>query len=124
MITIAKAIIGFSALISAGVVAAQKPAETPDTAAITIAAKADRLASGEGEGCEGQVWPRITGPCLIATKADDGCATASWPYVAGNCLVDARDLNRRSLRSVTIERRIGAQSSELIRVPVQDFAQR
>jgi hypothetical protein len=47
-----------------------------------------------------------------------------WPYMSEQCLVAADDSARKVTRVITIERRLGDSTSELVRVPVADLAQR
>jgi hypothetical protein len=53
------------------------------------------------------------------------CGRQDWPYITQNCLVSS-DGNpvRKVSRVITIERRTGDNSSELMRLPVTDMAQR
>jgi hypothetical protein len=53
------------------------------------------------------------------------CSGHDWPYIAQDCLVSS-DGNpvRKVTRVITVERRTGDNSSELLRLPVTDMAQR
>jgi hypothetical protein len=63
------------------------------------------------------------GDKLPVSLAD--CDRQGWPYIAQDCLVSS-DGNpvRKVSRVITIERRTGDNSSELMRLPVTDMAQR
>ena len=55
----------------------------------------------------------------------DSCDRAGWPYFAHDCLVNAEGGPVRKVsRVITIERRTGDNTSELVRTPVADIAQR
>ena len=63
------------------------------------------------------------GDKLSITMSD--CGRQDWPYIAQDCLVSADGKPvRRITRVITIERRTGESSSELMRLPVTDMAQR
>jgi hypothetical protein len=55
----------------------------------------------------------------------EDCARQDWPYLTQECLTSA-DGNpaRKVSRVITIERRVGDNVSELVRMPVADLAQR
>jgi hypothetical protein len=55
----------------------------------------------------------------------ESCERAGWPYFAQDCLVSADGgPTRKVSRVITIERRVGDNTSELVRTPVADIAQR
>jgi hypothetical protein len=55
----------------------------------------------------------------------ESCAWQNWPYLSQQCLVAADGVPLRSVsRVITIERRVDDNTSELIRMPVADLAQR
>jgi hypothetical protein len=55
----------------------------------------------------------------------EACERAGWPYFSQQCLVSADGSPIRKVsRVITIERRIGDNTSELVRTPVADIAQR
>ena len=67
-------------------------------------------------GCRGE---RIG---ILSTK---GSAQKDWAYLSQDCLVPAEGKTVRKVsRVITIERRVGENTSELVRVPVADLAQR
>ena len=55
----------------------------------------------------------------------ESCAQQDWPYISQQCLssADGKPI-RKVTRVITIERRTGDNTSELVRVPVADLAQR
>jgi hypothetical protein len=55
----------------------------------------------------------------------ESCSHQDWPYLSQQCLASADGSPVRKVnRVITIERRIGDNTSELVRVPVADLAQR
>jgi hypothetical protein len=131
MIAITKGMIALSVLVSAGFVAAfdmaVPRAEEPSAAAqvaerfpvssemfapVSLATLAMNRLTAQGKGDKLSV--SIT-----------ECDRQGWPYIAQDCLVSS-DGNpvRKVSRVITIERRTGDNSSELLRLPVTDMAQR
>jgi len=54
-----------------------------------------------------------------------GCTWQDWPYLSRQCLASADGAPLRTVsRVITIERRVDDNTSELIRMPVADLAQR
>jgi hypothetical protein len=54
-----------------------------------------------------------------------GCLNQDWPYIAQGCLVSSNGQPVRAVaRVITIERRTGDNSSELIRAPLTTLANR
>lgn len=51
-----------------------------------------------------------------------GCADAAWPHIPADCLTAADGRARQPVRTVTVERRIGPDTSELVRTPVTRLA--
>lgn len=55
----------------------------------------------------------------------ESCSHQDWPYRSQQCLASADGSPVRKVhRVITIERRLGDNTSELVRVPVADLAQR
>ena len=53
------------------------------------------------------------------------CSWQNWPYLAQQCLASSDGAPLRTVsRVITIERRVNDSTSELIRMPVADLAQR
>jgi hypothetical protein len=51
------------------------------------------------------------------------CGAQTWPDIASGCLVGAGDqASDQRIRTVTIQYRLGANSSALVRIPVQQLA--
>jgi hypothetical protein len=136
MIAITKGMIVLSALVSAGLVAAfdGTGSRAGDQAAVSQVAQRFPLA--------GEMFAPVSMTQLAAQKlsveqpvADgrrgdrlpmsDSCAQQDWPYLAQQCLVSGDGSPTRKVnRVITIERRVGDNVSELVRMPVADLAQR
>jgi hypothetical protein len=55
----------------------------------------------------------------------DSCARQEWPYLSQQCLIASDGSPARKVnRFITVERRLGDNVSELVRLPVADLAQR
>jgi len=132
MINISKTMLALSVLVSAGLVAAlDAPStatenETPNfqvsqrfptaNEMFTPMALSQFAAIKFAAAAEGSKADRL---------ATDACDRAGWPYFAQDCLVNAEGGPVRKVsRVITIERRTGDNSSELVRTPVADIAQR
>jgi hypothetical protein len=131
MINISKTMLALSVLVSAGLVAAlDAPStatenETPNfqvsqrfpTANEMFTPMAlSQFAAHKFAAAEGSKGDRL---------ATDACDRAGWPYFAHDCLVNAEGGPVRKVsRVITIERRTGDNTSELVRTPVADIAQR
>lgn len=127
---IAKALIGLSALVSAGVVVGVQPASRP---AAIPAAFADRFPTFEELLPQPAARAGGAAPAAARTAARGdrlpvsrpaGCDRDSWPYLASECLVslDGSPV-RRPARTITIERRF-AQGSVIVQAAIADFARR
>jgi hypothetical protein len=135
MIIISKSMIALSALMSAGLVAAVDmgaptavqhtavsqvaqrfplPSEMFSPVPLTQFAAMKFAAQQRADGSKGD---------KLATS--DACERQGWPYFAQQCLVspDGGPVRKVS-RVITLERRIGDNTSELVRMPVTDLAQR
>ena len=136
MIIISKSMLALSAVMSAGLVAAldlpstatenQTPSAqvsqrfpvasemfTPVSASSFTAQKfAEQQAQADGRKSD-------------RLAATDSCDRAGWPYFSHQCLVSGDGSPVRKVsRLITIERRVGDNASELMRLPVADLAQR
>jgi hypothetical protein len=137
MIAITKGMLALSALMSAGLVTAvdmvvpraEEPTATaqvaerfPLTSEMFAPVSLATLAMNQ-LNAQSSVQMDQKGDKLAVPTTD--CDRHSWPYIAQNCLV-AMDGNpvRKVSRVITIERRTGDNSSELMRLPVTDMAQR
>jgi hypothetical protein len=136
MIAITKGMIVLSALVSAGLVAAfdgTRSRAGDQTAASQVAQRfplasemftpvsmshfAAQKLSAEQPAADGRRGDRL--------PMSDSCAQQDWPYLAEQCLVTADgNPTRKVNRVITIERRVGDNTSELVRMPVADLAQR
>src|SRR5262245_35077947 len=135
MIAITKGMIVASALVSAGLVAALASTGPPaDQAATSQVAQRFPLA--------GEMFTPVSMTQFAAQKlsaeqpvADgrrgdrlpmsDSCALQDWPYLSQQCLVSSDgNPTRKVSRVITVERRVGDNVSELVRMPVADLAQR
>ena len=136
MIIISKSMIALSALMSAGIVAAfdMSGMQAPDTtAAVQVAERFPVTSEMLTPVPMSQfVAQKFAAQQLVAdgSKGDklplaDACGQQGWPYISHECLVSAEGGPARKVnRVITIERRVGDNMSELMRVPVADLAQR
>jgi hypothetical protein len=134
MIIISKTMLALSAAMSAGLVAALDVPSTAtenQTPSVQVSQRfpvasemfspvpisqfaAHKLAAAVADGSKGD---RLAGT--------DSCDRAGWPYFSHQCLVSADGGPVRKVsRVITIERRVGDNTSELMRMPVADLAQR
>jgi hypothetical protein len=137
MIAITKGMLALSALMSAGLLTAvdmAAPRADEPTAAAQVAERFPltsemfapvslaTLAMNQ-HNAQTSVQMDQKGDKLPVSMAD--CDGQGWPYIAQDCLVSS-DGNpvRKVSRVITIERRTGDNSSELMRLPVTDMAQR
>ena len=124
MIVITKSMIALSAALSAGFVTVYDAATRTDQ---QPAAQVSQRFPAENE----MFTMLNVKPGSVTTKSDraslpaDGCTRQDWPYIAQSCLVsvDGKPVRKVS-RIITVERRIGENSSELTRVPVTTVANR
>jgi hypothetical protein len=137
MIGITKGMLALTALMSAGLVtavdmvvpsadsqpaAAQVAERFPLTSEMFAPVSLATLAMNQ-LSAQNQAQMDRKGDKLAVPSPD--CDSQSWPYIAQDCLV-SQDGNpvRKVSRVITIERRTGDNSSELMRLPVTDMAQR
>jgi hypothetical protein len=137
MIAITKGMLALSALVSAGFV----------TAIDMVASRADDKTAAVQVAERFPLTSEMFTPVSFATLATNqlnsqkavemdrkgdklpvpttDCSRQDWPYIAQDCLVSS-DGNpvRKVTRVITVERRTGENSSELLRLPVTDMAQR
>jgi hypothetical protein len=131
MITVAKGMVACSALVALGIVSAIDLANSWATEPSPTAVVADRFPAphevfgplkvvGENES------PQAAGTAHKGDRlsSDADCARQQWPYFARQCLVSQDGSPVREVsRVVTLERRIGPATSELVRVPINAVAQ-
>ena len=133
MINISKTMLALSVLVSAGlVVALDAPStatenETPNFQVSQRFPTANEMFTPMALSQFAAL--KFAAAAAEGSKADrlvtDLCDRAGWPYFAQDCLVNADGGPvRKVTRVITIERRTGDNSSELVRTPVADIAQR
>ena len=135
MIAITKSMVALSALASAGLVAAFDIGgpRTDGPPAATQVAQRFPLTSEmfSPTPMTSFVGLKFTAPQPMAdgSKGDkmtsDTCTEQDWPYFSQQCLVtgDGKPASKVH-RVITIERRIGENTSELMQMPMADLAQR
>src|SRR5262245_24667103 len=133
MFAISKSTVALSALLSAGIVAGL--AVTGSRAENSAAQVAQRFPASH------EMFAQLPIEWFAAQKMNqeqateagkndrmplsDTCARQDWPYLSQQCLVSIDGSPVRKVqRVITIERRIGENTSELARLPVTDLAQR
>jgi hypothetical protein len=136
MIKISKSMLALSALVSAGLVAAlalpstATENETPNFQVSQRFPTADEMFvpvpltqfAAQKLIEQKQIADATKGDRLPTSEA---CDRAGWPYFAQDCLSSQDGAPvRKVTRVITIERRVGDNTSELVRTPVADVAQR
>jgi hypothetical protein len=137
MITITKSMVALSALMAAGLVAAfdmAVPRAEDQSAAVQITQRfpvssemfvpvsmthfvAQKFIEQQKQQADGRKGDKL--------PVSEGCSQQEWPYLSHNCLIAADGSPVRKVsRVITIERRVGDNVSELVRMPVADLAQR
>jgi hypothetical protein len=115
MIAISRPLIGISALIALGIVAVDLAQSRADvSAAAQVAAR----------------FPHAHEMVIPLAKSDrmpaSGCSREHWPYIADECLTATgrTTVPPRPARTITIERRIADNASQLMRVEAMTVASR
>ena len=114
MIAISRPLIGISALIALGIVAVDLAQSRADvSAAAQVAAR----------------FPHAHEMIIPLARSDrmpaSGCSREHWPYIADECLATTGRTNApRPARTITIERRIADNASQLMRVEAMTVASR
>jgi hypothetical protein len=114
MIAISRPLIGISALIALGIVAVDLTQSRADmSAAAQVAAR----------------FPHAHEMVIPLAKSDrmpaSGCSREHWPYIADECLTaTGRTTAPRPARTITIERRIAENASQLMLVEATTVASR
>lgn len=124
MITTMKTLVGLSALLSAGFVNAIDYFDPPreQAAATKILDRHPAMGGSDGPGI------RTAALTTVSTKKGDrlkgvDCAGQTWPYIASECRVAANGARlRQATRTITIEQRVGENTSVLLRVPMMQMA--
>jgi hypothetical protein len=136
MIIISKSMIALSALMSAGIIAAVDMSGTQAGDQSAVEQVAQRFPVSSEMFTPVSMTHFVAQKLAAAQPVADGskgdklqmaesCAREDWPYISRQCLVstDGGPVRKVS-RVITIERRVGDNASELMRVPVADLAQR
>jgi hypothetical protein len=135
MITISKSMLALSVLTSVGLVAALGLPSTA-TENETPNFQVEQRFPAASEMLVPMSMAQFTAQKFIEEKAiadgrkadrlpSDSCDRAGWPYFAQDCLVSTDGSpTRKATRVITIERRVDDNTSELVRTPVADIAQR
>jgi hypothetical protein len=116
MIAISRPLIGISALIAVGIVAVDlaQSRQTEPSPATQVASR----------------FPQPNEMMATIAKADRmpvpaaECTREHWPYIADECLVATEGSVRRASRTITIERKISDNTSQLVRVTATALASR
>ena len=136
MVAISKSMVALSTVLSAGLVAAfamtgpraedssaalqvaqRFPANSEMFAPVSIASFAAQKMIEQQSITDGRKNDRM--------PLSETCSRQDWPYLSQQCLVTVDGSPVRKVqRVITIERRIGDNTSELARLPVTDLAQR
>jgi hypothetical protein len=133
MITITKSMIALSALLAAGAVAAldMSGAAGPSAAAQVASRfptenemfKPVSMTSFTQKLIEQQI--QTEGRKADRQPVSETCTRQEWPYLAQQCLVSKDGQSIRKVnRIITVERRVGDSTSELVRLPITDLALR
>jgi hypothetical protein len=135
MIIISKSMLALSALMSAGIVAAVDLSSTQSVDRPAVEQVADRFPV-TSEMFTPVSMTQFAAKMYISHQAvtdgrkgdklpAEGCSQQDWPYLSHQCLVST-DGNpvKKVNRVITIERRVSDNTSELMRLPVADLAQR
>lgn len=122
-------VIGLSAVLSAGLVTASAIPGMPVSGPVNAKIYSDRVADAAG--------PRLVAYTVASarttttqTRGDslsvaDRCADQAWPHIPHECLTAVGTATaRKSVRTITIEQREGANTSVLVRLPAPQLAQR
>jgi hypothetical protein len=135
MIIISKTMLALSALVSAGLVAALDVPSTATENQTPNFQVSQRFPAADEMFAPVQLTHFAAQKFIEQKMIADGrkgdrlpsesCERAGWPYFAHDCLVSADGGPvRKVARVITIERRVRDSTSELVRTPVADLAQR
>jgi hypothetical protein len=122
----AKKMIGIAALVAAGIVAADDFATARSASPAEVVKQTDRHPAMGGEESNRIAAPTlaaIAAPRSNATAKTDrlagdvgrGCDEQTWPRIAPECLLSAKASSAKAIRTVTVERQTGKNSSRLER---------
>ena len=120
---------GLSAVLSAGLVTASAIPGMPVSGPVDAKIYSDRVVDATGPRLIAYAAPSARtaaqgrGDSLRA--APDRCAAQAWPNIPQECLTAVGTAPaRKSVRTITIEQREGANTSVLVRLPAAQVAQR
>jgi hypothetical protein len=123
-------IVGLSAVLSAGLVTASAIPGMPISGAVQGKIYNDRVPPTAAPRFAYSAFtaePETTGSTRAGPLggSPDSCAAQAWPHIPQECLAPVAGAPiRKTVRTVTVERREGANTSVLVRVPSPDIAQR
>jgi len=119
-----KTLVAAAAVIAAGFVAAIDMAQSrTETAAATIAARFPSQAELMVSLDVPQSLRSFSGKTDKIIAPAGGCTREHWPYLADECLTATDGVKVKApTRTITIERRIAGNTSQLVRVPVTQVA--
>jgi hypothetical protein len=122
-------IAGLSAVLSAGLVTASAIPGMPVAGAVDGKIYTDRVADAAAPRLVAYAAPSTA--TSVQSKGDslraggDRCAAQAWPHVPQECLTAVGTVAaRKSVRTITFEQRQSDKMSVLVRLPVQEVAQR
>lgn len=121
----AKKLIGIAAIVAAGIVAADDFATARSTQPADAVKQIDRHPAMDGgqSARTAEVSPvGIPAPRSNATQKTDrlagdapACDEQTWPRITPECLLSAKASSAKTIRTVTVERQTGKNSSRLER---------
>jgi hypothetical protein len=129
MIIISKTMLALSALVSAGLIAALDVPSATENQTPNFQVS-QRFPAADEMFVPVPVTQFVAQKLIAESSKGDrlpasDCDRAGWPYFAQDCLVSTDGAPVRKVsRVITIERRVGDNTSELVRTPVADVAQR
>jgi len=131
MIAITKGMVVLSAFMSAGIVSSYDyvASRFEEPAAATQVAHRFPAATETFAIVTAKAVPA---PAATSIRKDDrlpavppSCSQQDWPYISQSCLVSADGRPMRNVsRVITVERRVGTNTSELTRVGITELAAR
>jgi hypothetical protein len=121
-----KTLVAAAAVVAAGFVAAIDMAQSrTENAAATIAARFPSQAEMMVSLDAPQSFRSLSGKADKVIAPVGGCTREHWPYLADECLTATDGAKVKApTRTITIERRIAGNTSQLVRVPVTQVAAR
>lgn len=121
----AKKIVGIAAIVAAGIVAADDFATARSAQPTEVVKQADRhpaMDGGQSARAAEPVRLSMPAPRSNATPKNDrlagdapACDEQTWPKITSECLLSAKATSAKPIRTVTVERQTGKNSSRLER---------